>query len=440
MAGGALTMTIAEEIPGADRSLWAATAEPGPPTPPLVGEAEAEVAVVGGGYTGLSTALFLAERGMSAMVLEAHAPGFGASGRNGGQVIPGLKHDPDEIEARFGKERGQRIVAMAGGAADLVFDLVAKHGIGCGAVRTGWIQAAHDAAGLAVVRRRAADWTRRDAPVEVLDQARIAELTGAHDYLGGLLDRRGGGLHPSSYARGLAAAAIRAGSRIHGESRVVQIERQGGGFRLQTDRGALRARRIVIATNGYADALHDRLRRSIVPVVSLQVATRPLSDNLEKTILPEGQVVSDTRRLLLYFRRDAEGRLLMGGRGAFGARGVRSRLAELRSAAERLFPQLAGIEWPYRWGGYVALTADHLPHLHELEPGIVTGLGYNGRGVAMATAMGRQLAAYASGTNAAELDFPVSGLEPIPFHALRRPALSAIAAWYGLRARLGLRG
>ncbi len=431
-------LTIANEMPAVAHSLWTATANPAPATPPLEGEAAAEVAVIGGGFTGLSTALHLAERGVSVSLLEAESPGWGASGRNGGQVIPGLKHDPDELETLFGKERGARLIAMAGGAADLVFALVDKHAIACDARRTGWIQGAHDAVGLAAAHRRAADWARRGAAVEALDKARVAELLGSDTYVGGLLDRRGGGLHPLNYALGLASAATRAGASIHGQSRVKRIERQGGGFRLHAGQGVLAARRIVIGTNGYADGLVDPLRRSIVPVSSVQVATRPLSDNLRKTILPEGQVVSDTRRLLLYFRLDADGRFIMGGRGAFGERGILTRQADLRAAAEQLFPQLAGIEWRHHWGGFVALTTDHLPHLHELEPGIVTALGYNGRGVAMATAMGQQLAAYASGTKAEDLDFPVTGLAPIPFHVLRKPALSALTAWYKARERFGL--
>jgi glycine/D-amino acid oxidase-like deaminating enzyme len=432
------TLAIANEQPAVAHSLWTATANPAPPTPPLEGAAAAEVAVIGGGFTGLSTALHLAERGISVALLEAESPGWGASGRNGGQVIPGLKHDPDELEALFGKERGARLISMAGGAADLVFALIDKHAIACAAQRTGWIQGAHDAAGLKTAHRRAADWASRGAAVEALDQTRIAELLGSEAYLGGLLDRRGGGLHPLNYALGLADAAIRAGARIHGQSRVSRIERRSGEFRLHTEKAVLTARRIVIGTNGYADGLVDPLRRSIVPVSSVQVASRPLSDNVRKTILPEGQVVSDTRRLLLYFRLDAEGRFIMGGRGAFGERGILARQADLRAAAERLFPQLGGIDWVHHWGGFVALTKDHLPHLHELEPGIVTGLGYNGRGVAMATAMGRQLAAYASGTPAEELDFPITGLAPIPFHGLRKPALSALTAWYKTRERFGL--
>lgn len=429
---------ITNELPAAARSLWNATANPAPPTPPLDGEAEADVAVVGGGFTGLSTALHLAEKGVSVTLLEAETPGWGASGRNGGQVIPGLKHDPDEVEQLFGTEMGGRVVRFAGGTADLVFSLIERHGIACDADRRGWIQGAHDALGLVQTDRRAADWSRRGAPVEALDKAEVRRLLGCDGYAGGLIDRRGGALHPLNYATGLAEAAIRAGARIHGQSRVSRIERASGGFVLHTAQGRLKAGRIVIGTNGYADALHDPLRRSIVPARSVQVATRPLSDNLRKSILPEGQVVSDTRRLLLYFRLDAEGRFLMGGRGAFGEPGIVARQADLRAVAERLFPQLGGIEWQHHWGGFVALTTDHLPHLHELEPGITTALGYNGRGVAMATAMGKLLAEHASGKPAADLDFPLTGLRPIPFHALRKPAVVATTMWYRLRDRLGL--
>lgn len=430
--------TIANEMPAAARSLWTATANPAPPTPPLEGDAKTDIAVIGGGFTGLSTALHLAEQGIPVTLLEAESPGWGASGRNGGQVIPGLKHDPREIEALFGQEQGQRIIAMAGAGADLVFDLIEKHQIRCEPDRKGWIQGAHDAAGLAIVQRRAADWASRGAPVEALDKAQAAALVGNDSYVGGLVDRRGGGLHPLNYALGLAAAAINAGAHIHGQSRVSRIERQGGGFKLHTAKGTLSAGRIVIGTNGYADQLHDPLRRSIVPARSVQVATRPLSDNLRKSILPEGQVLSDTRRLLLYFRLDAHGRFLMGGRGAFGENGVKARQADMRAVAEKLFPQLAGIEWQHHWGGFVALTTDHLPHLHELEPKITTALGYNGRGVAMATAMGKLLAEHAAGKPAKDLDFPVTGLKPIPFHILRKPAVTATTAWYQLRDRFGI--
>ena len=424
---------IENERPAIARSLWAATANPTPPCPPLEGSGETEVAIVGGGFTGLSAALHLAERGVACTVLEAETPGWGASGRNGGQVIPGLKHDPDAIERAWGKGLGGRMARLAGGGPDLVFDLIARHGIDCDPVRQGWIQPAHDKAGLKTSAARAADWARRGAPVEALDKALVADLLGTDAYLGGLLDKRGGALHPLNYALGLARAAIAAGATIHGHGPVEEMKRDGAGFVLRTGAGKIEARRVLLCTNGYSGPLHDGLRKSVVPVRSVQVATEPLSDNLAKSILPGGQVASDTRRLLLYFRKDARGRLLMGGRGAYTDRGVEHQLEALRQAALKMFPQLGDAPFVHRWGGFVALTPDHFPHLHEIEPGVMAGLGYNGRGVAMATAMGKVLADWASGTPPHGLDFPVTTLDPIPFHALRRPIVEAVVMWNRLR-------
>ncbi len=204
---------------GFSESLWAATASPAPEAPPLEGEARVDVLVVGGGYTGMSTALHLAERGVAVRLCEAEQPGWGASGRSGGQVIPELKHDPDDLVAMFGADLGARVVEFAGGVADLVFGLAAKHDIPCHPVRQGWIQPAHNSAALALVRRRAEMWARRGAPVESLDRAQTTARLGTDAYLGGWIDRRGGALQPLSYVRGLAEAAQRAGAKIHVSSR-----------------------------------------------------------------------------------------------------------------------------------------------------------------------------------------------------------------------------
>src|SRR5262249_18757365 len=180
-------------------SLWAATATPAPPTPPLEESIAADVCIVGGGFAGLSTALHLAERGIRAVVLEPHEPGGGGSGRSGGQVIPGLKFDPDEIVGMYGAERGQRLIEFAGGTADVVFDLIEKHRMDVPRVRNGWIQGAHTAANVELVTSRAEQWSRLGAPVEVLDASAIASLLGTDKYRGGWLDRRGGAIHPLTY-------------------------------------------------------------------------------------------------------------------------------------------------------------------------------------------------------------------------------------------------
>lgn len=429
---------IANEIPAIANSLWSATANPTPPCPPLEGEAETEVAIVGGGFTGLSAALHLAEVGIAATVLEAETPGWGASGRNGGQVNPGLKEDPDTVEARFGTEMGGRMVRMSGEAADLVFSLIERHGIDCAAARTGWVQPAHDARAMEAARTRVGQWARRGAAVRLLTASETADILGTEGYLGAMLDERGGNLHPLNYALGLAWAAQRAGAVLHGASRVTGLKREGERHVLHTARGRLAARRVLLCTNGYTDGLAPPMARTIVPVRSVQVATAPLGDNVRRSILPGGHAASDSRRLLLYFRLDPQGRFVMGGRGAYDTAGTEHQMARLRQVSRELYPQLGDAEWTHAWGGYVAITADHYPHLDAIRPGIMAALGYNGRGVAMATAMGRVLAEWAAGRPEAELDFPVTPPRPIPFHFLRRPAVAATVALHRLRDRIGI--
>ena len=413
-------------------SLWAATAAPAAASPPLQGEERADVCVIGGGFTGLSAALHLAEGGASVVVLEAGEVGSGASGRNGGQVIPGLKLDPSELEAELGPERGARLTELVGGAADFVFDLVRRHRIECDARQDGWIKACHSKAALRVAGHTAEDWSRRGAAVEAIDRVRIAELTGTDAYIGGFVDHRGGVVQPLSYTRGLARAAQQAGARIHERSVAATPRRGGGEWVVSAAGGSVRAAQVVIGTNGYTDLAGvggpwPALARTVVPVYSYIAATPPLPDDLRRSILPKGQAVSDSRRLLRYFRLDAAGRMVIGGRGRTRESADRSDYANIVASAVELYPRLGAAEWEFVWGGKVALTLDHLPHLHELAPGVHAALGYNGRGVAMATVMGKVLAARVQGRSTGAL--PVSHLHPVPFHRWRRPVLEAIVAW-----------
>ena len=399
------------------QSLWSATAPAGPVCGVLAGSLRAEAVVVGAGYTGLSAALHLAEAGRDVIVLEAAEIGERASGLNGGQVIPGVKPDPDALEAMLGAQ-GARAVATTAAAPDLVFDLIARHGIQCEARRMGWIQPATSEQMLAQQTQRAAQWQRRGAAVGMLSRDEVARLTGAVGYCGGLIDRRGGTVQPLAYARGLAHALARTGGRIYTRSPALRLARAGDTWCVETPGGSVRAPLAILATNAYTDAIHDGLRRSVVPVPSFQVATAPLPAQLRAGILPEGQGASDTWHLLRYFRLDAAGRLVLGTRGTFATAPTLHDVRYHYRAARELFPQLGEISFEYHWGGFVAMTRDHLPHLHELEPGLLAGLGYNGRGVAMATVMGRLLARRALGTPPEELGFPVTSLRPIPWHAL----------------------
>ncbi len=420
-------------------SLWAATAAPPCDTPRLVDETRVDVAVVGGGYTGLSAALHLAEAGAKVALVEAHEVGWGASGRNGGQVIPGLKYDPDELVARLGAESGERLAAAAGAVADLVFDLVRRHGIDCQAERSGWIHACHSAVAMRRAESRAAQWHRRGVVLRTLDRNQIAGLLGTTEYAGGVLDPRGGKLQPLSYARGLARAAIRLGARIHANSPARALTRVGRDWRLATDAGALIAPGLILATNAHTGDLWPGLRRSIIPLQSLQVATTPLPDAVRRTILPQGHVVSDTRRLLLYFRFDATGRLIFGGRGTVGERIVPRHVTHVERAMRRLFPQLGEPRREFVWAGHVAVTLDQLPHLHELAPGAVAALGYNGRGVAMATFLGKLAAERVLKGAAADTPFPLTPMRPAPLHGGRLPLIAALLQYYRLRDTLDTR-
>ena len=418
------------------KSLWASTATPAQPYPPLRGNERADCLIVGGGFTGLSTALHLAERGVDVVLVEANEPGWGASGRNGGQVIPGLKLDPSELRASYGEERGRRLTETVGGTADLVFDLIQRHAIECDAARGGWIQGAPGPKGFSEVRNRAEEWAAEGADVAVLDADQARARIGGGDYVGAFLDRRGGTINPLSYARGLARAAAAAGARIHGDSPALSLERADQGWRVATPAGAVTASHAVLCTNAYTDRLWPGLAETVIPVLSSVIATEPLSDNLRKVILPGREGVSETRRVLNWFSVDRQCRLVFGGRAnqqeTEDPSAFSPVLARLRSA----FPILGEPRIQFRWAGYVALTTDHVPHLHELAPSLYAGLGYNGRGVAMSTMMGKLLAERVAGAREEDIALPSTPLRRIPLHGWRATGISLAIGWKRLQDRV----
>jgi glycine/D-amino acid oxidase-like deaminating enzyme len=401
----------------------------------LRGEVKADCVIVGGGFTGLSTALHIAERGIGVVLVEANEPGWGASGRNGGQVIPGLKLDPSELRAKYGEERGRALTTTVGATADLVFDLIEHHQIDCDARRSGWIQGAPGPKGLAQVHRRAEEWSAEGADVPCSSGTRCAPApdlvpTSEHSWIGAAA--------PSSRCPMRAAwrAATAAGACIHGGSPALALERVGQRWKLSTPCGAVTASHAVLCTNGYTDRLWPGLAETMIPVLSSVVATEPLTDNLRKMILPGREGVSETRRVLNWFSMDAKGRLVFGGRAhqhetndpqAFGA--VMTRL-------KSTFPILGEPRIEFRWAGYVALTTDHVPHLNELAPNLFAGLGYNGRGVAMSTLTGKLLAERVAGARADEIPLPTTAITPILFHGWRATGIALAVGWKRLQDRI----
>ncbi len=410
-----------------------------PETGALEGEHEADAAVIGAGIAGLSTALHLRELGRDVAVLEAGEVGAGGSGRAFGLVVPYAKRDHEEIKRSFGEEAGARIIDAVASGPDLVFGLIARHRIDCEASRNGWVLGAHTEGAAAGLGTLAAYWQGRGAPVECLDAAATERLVGSRYYLGALLDRRAGGVNPHAYTRGLASAALGSGARIFTQSRARRVTREGSRWRIDAASGSLRANHVVIATDAYTDDLWPGLKQSLVPLRAYQLVSEPLSENLRAAILPERQLLTDTRRLYAGVRLRGDGRLHMSVDGPPFSIGGRADIAKAERRIRKLFPQIGNIAWSEEWSGWVAMTADHYPHLHRLAPGLLAAIGFNGRGIALASLVGRDVARRIAGFPESELFLPVTELRPIRFHAAMRPFVSALIDWYRLRDAMEFR-
>ena len=403
-------------------SVWAATAAAAPEAPPLEGEHTADVAIIGAGYTGLSAALHLAESGSDVVVLEGAEIGFGGSGRNAGLVNAGIWLAPDDIEELMGAQAGARLNEALGSSPDLVFSTIERHGIDCEAVRNGTLHMAHSPTALEDLERRCDQWARRGAPVEIVDRQTVAEMTGSELYFGALFDRRAGTIQPLSYVRGLALAACRAGAAIHERSPARAITRDGDRWRVATPAGSVRTEAVIVATNAYSDDLWPGLEQTLFTAEYFQFATEPLTENLRRSILPGGQGAWDTRAVMSNMRLTGEGGLILGSLGRL----PNPHRSFLRTWADRMlarmFPHLGPQRWAFGWAGSIGFTPDRLPRLHELAPGVLACLGYNGRGIGPGAVMGKALAERLSGSPEEELPLQITAMRPVPLRGLRAGA------------------
>ncbi|MEM8572555.1 MAG: FAD-binding oxidoreductase [Pseudomonadota bacterium] len=414
---------------GEAQSLWQKTATETRRNPPLADEVRADVTVIGAGFTGLRAALYLAEAGSRVVVLDAGDVGSGASGRTGGQVNPMLPFNtPAKLRKLLGPRYFERLTETALGSADELFELIRTYQIDCQARQKGWLRVCHHPRAVAEAKEGVAAWNDFGADMHEVGGAELERMSGSGAYRFGVVAPRGGAVHPMLLAQGLAEACRQRGVALHGESGVDSLSKVGRQWVAKTQSGSVTSDWVLVATNGYTDSLIPKLASSILPATPIQIATDPLPQEVIGSILPDGHTISDSRRVIMYARREPDNRVVYGGIGMRDLTGALGGFDWLVKDAERVFPQLKGLDWPHRWGGRIALTDDHLPHLHEPQDGILVGLGYNGRGVAMSHVMGRVMAQRVLGAAPEDLPFPVGPIKAFPNRAVKATGM-ATAIW-----------
>lgn len=405
-------------------SLWAAVTPPYEVPRRLEGMFKVDALVIGAGFTGLSAALHLRRRGIDVMVVDAVEPGYGASGRNNGQVIPTLSRaEPDALAARFG-ETGERFVHLIKDSADDLFKLVAEERIEAEAEQTGWVQPVHTPGRMKIAEARVAAWGKRGAPVELLDKVRMAAKLGTDAWHGGWWNRTGGHVNPLALARGLARAVIERGGRIYGDTPVVALNRAAPVWVATMPYARITARAVIVATNAYTDAfahlLTPEIAREVVPVRSWQMATAPIGEDARRRLMPERSAVSDTHGELYFMRYDARNRIVTGG-ALVNARNGAARLKPYIGARlQRLFPGIGPVSFDHVWNGYVGMTLDFTPGFHALGPDGYAWVGCNGRAVGLSLAIGREFARAVDGAPRRDLALPFTAPEPIRLHGIVR--------------------
>ncbi|WP_240335600.1 NAD(P)/FAD-dependent oxidoreductase [Pseudotabrizicola algicola] len=373
-------------------NLWRASSREHFAAPPLATSREVDLAVIGGGFTGLAAALEARRHGASVCVLEAQTVGHGGSGRNVGLVNAGLWLPPEAVIARMGPTGGKRLIDTLAEAPQRVFDLIAREGIDCEATRNGTLHLAHAPAGLRDLQERYRQGRAHGAPLRLLDAAETARRTGSRAFHGALFDPRAGTIQPLSYARGLARAAVRAGAEVHEQSPVTGLQRAAGQWQVTSRGQSLRARHVLVATNAYHLGFHDPFAPQIVGVHYCQYATDPLPEPLRRSILAGGEGCWDTALVMSSFRLDQAGRLVIGGIGNGDGPAGRVHAAWAARKLARLFPDLAGLPFRHGWSGRIAMTGDHIPKIVAFGPQAYACFGYSGRGIGPGTVFGTQAA------------------------------------------------
>ncbi|MBE71838.1 MAG: FAD-dependent oxidoreductase [Thalassospira sp.] len=420
-------------------SYYAATANATAPFAKLEGDQTCDIVIIGGGFTGLSSALHLAERGYDVILLEAHRVGWGASGRNGGQVGSGQRREQDELEQMVGRDDAHKLWGIAEESKDVVKALIAKHNIQCD-WKPGILHADHRARFVehshAYAEKLQAEYGYED--IRFVDRDEMRAMLGTEFYHGGSLDTGAGHLHPLNFALGLADAARNAGARIFEGAVVTSYENQAGKVTVKTkDGGVVSANKLILGCNGYLDALDDRVAKRVMPINNFVIATEPLGDDLARELIRDDVAVADSKFVINYYRLSADKRMLFGGGETYGYNFPRDIKAFVSPHMLEVYPQLKDVKIDYGWGGTLAITMNRMPFFEKIEDNVFTASGYSGHGVAMATLAGQIMADAVSGTME-RFDVMANIKTPVfpGGKMLRFPMLVAAMLWYSIRDKL----
>jgi glycine/D-amino acid oxidase-like deaminating enzyme len=395
----------------AENSLWGETAIANPVSEQLQESLQADVLIVGGGYTGLSSALHLAEQGVSVILLEAKSMGFGGSGRNAGLVNAGVWQNPDHVRKQLGEEAGKRFNLALRDSPALVSDLVERYDMSCDLQQTGTVHIAHNAAAMKQLEDRCQQLQDLGAMVELIDGGAAHAISASPVYRhGGIHDPGAATIHPLNYARSLAQAALGRGARLYQESGIETLSRQNDRWLATTGSGEVSAEQVIIATNAYADNNSQQVHASSVPVFIFQCATEPLAADLAASIIPERHGLWDTQTLLTSSRIDPAGRLVMSSAGRL--QGLQRVIREnwMTRTRDWLYPQTRGLGWGYRWSGQIGVTSSKILRVQLLAPGVFAPAGYNGRGIGPGSVIGKHLADTIVSGNRDDFPFPIEAL------------------------------
>ena len=433
-----MNLLYANDRPGQYPDSWyAATATPLDPFERLKGQARADVCVIGAGYTGLSAALHLAEAGRDVVLLDAHRVGFGASGRNGGQLGSGQRMEQNGLEKLVGPDDAQKLWQLAEDAKDLVKSLVAKHQIDCH-LKPGIAHACFSAREVAEEHAYVEHLQTRYGydQIDPLDHEGLHSICPSPAYAGGSLDMGAGHLHPLAYALGLARAAAAAGVRIHENSEVHDIK-AGAQPTVRSGHGQVQADHVILACNGYLGGLDRKVAARVMPINNFIAATEPLGDQAAR-VLARDVAVADSKFVINYFRLSHDRRLLFGGGESYGYKFPADIAATVRKPMAQIFPHLADVRIDYAWGGTLGITMKRMPYLARLAPNILTASGYSGHGVGTATHAGQLMARAIGGQSDG---FDTMARIPAPSFPggtlMRTPLLALAMTWYAMRDRLG---